>query len=141
MKKPRFVDAGVVSTNEGHVTLRWSLPEGSDATTSGLTFELEQSRDPGFGNLRLRHRGPERAVFVSGLLDGRNYFRVRAVPAGSPAGPWSEVLLVEVDYPSRGQVVLLLVVGCLVFAGTITAIVVGWLRTRVRKPAHSRASA
>ena len=139
--KPWFVGTGVVSTNEGHATLRWSLPEDVETTASGLTFELEQSRDAGFRNHFLRHRGPERAFFVSGLIDGRNYFRVRAVPAGSPAGLWSDVLVVEVDYPGRGQVILLLVVGCLVFGGTVAAIIVGWLRTRHRRLAENRASA
>jgi hypothetical protein len=142
MHKPRFVDGGVVFTNEGHATLRWSLPEQVDTTASSLIFELEQSRGPGFEDHRLRHRGPERAFFVSGLTDGRNYFRVRAVPAGSPAGPWSDVLVIEVEYPDRGQVILFLVVGCLVFGGTIAAIVSGWLRTRHRRlAAGNRASA
>jgi hypothetical protein len=137
--EPQFTVADVISTNEGHATLRWSLGDYADDTTD-VTFELQQSRDREFGNHRLRHEGAERALFVSGLRDGRTYFRVRATLDGSPPGPWSDPLVVEVDYPSRDRVVLLLAVGCLVFLATVATIVAGWLRNRRPRPAAYRAS-
>lgn len=138
--KPRFADSGVVSTNEGHATLRWSLPGGDDPDTD-VAFELQQSRDREFSDPHGRHAGPERAFFVSGLRGGRTYFRVRAAVPGSSAGPWSDPLVVEVDYPGRSQVILLLVVGCVVFGATVVAITVGWARNRRSGPAGDRAGA
>ena len=126
---PSFLDGAVVSTNEGHATLRWSL--GKDRPASGnVSFEVQQSRDAGFRNHRVLHEGPERSLFVSGLNDGSTYFRVRAIRETGPPGPWSDPLVVEVDYPGRGQVFLLLGVGCLVFLATVAAITTGWIRGR-----------
>lgn len=130
--KPRFTDGDRVSTNEGHATIHWELPGGVEGAAPEATFELQQSADPSFSDGHRRHRGPGRAFFVSGLKDGRTYFRVRTVSDGSATGPWSDALVVEVDYPDRGRVVLFLVIGSLVFLGTCAAIVSGWLRTHRR---------
>jgi hypothetical protein len=127
--KPRFGETEVVSTNEGHATLSWTLPSRGHLN-SNSDFQLQQSRDPGFANHRVRHMGPERSFFVSGLRGGRTYFRVRAVVDGSPPGPWSDTLVVDVEYPGNRQVVLLLAVGCVVLATTAAAILTGWARNR-----------
>jgi hypothetical protein len=134
---PRFVDGVAVSADEGHVVLSWTPAEGDDPAASRLIFELEQSADPAFGNHRLRHRGAERSFFVTGLPEGQVYFRVRAV-SGETAGRWSETIAVDVVYPGRLEVLALVSVGCLVFLATVTAILVGWARSRREEPAESR---
>lgn len=135
---PQFTDDGVVSGDEGHATLSWGPGEDVDPDRS-LTYELQQSRDAQFSNHRVRHEGPQTMFFVSGLRDGRTYFRVRAVRSGQTPGPWSAPLIVDVDYPGRRRVVLLLAVGCLVFFSTVATIVIGWRRSRVRDPLAGRA--
>jgi hypothetical protein len=125
---PSFTDGTAISTNEGHATLSWSLDD-EPALPGDVSFEVQQSRDAGFRNHRVLHQGPERSLFVSGLNDGSTYFRVRAI-RGAATGPWSEPLVVEVDYPGRGQVFLLLGVGCLVFLATVASIATGWMRDR-----------
>jgi hypothetical protein len=125
--RPVFETEQVLPADEGHATLNWSMSDGSDAA-DGLVYQLQQSREPAFGNHSLRHEGPESAIFVSGLRDGTTYFRVRAVQQGTPPGPWSETLEVEVDYPTRGHVLLLLSIGSVVFVATVIAIVAGWVR-------------
>lgn len=136
--RPLFAESELTA-DEGHVTMQWDLTEAVEQGRLGLTFELEQSDDPGFEDPRLRHRGAERSFFVSGLREGHTYFRVRAI-AGGVAGPWSDTLVVQVDYPGRGRVTGLVIVGCLVFLATVTAIIAGWLRfdrsrLRERRPA------
>lgn len=135
--KPRFVE-DEITTNEGHATIQWSLPGASDST-EGVVFALQQARDPDFQDQRLRHRGPGQSFFVSGLREGLTYFRVRA-SRSEAIGPWSDPLVVEVDYPGRGSVILLLAIGCLVFAATVVAIVAGWARHRDSR-GEARASA
>jgi hypothetical protein len=124
--RPQFAETEVTA-DEGHVTMQWELTEAVEQGSLGLTFELEQSDEPGFEDHRLRHRGAERSFFVSGLREGQTYFRVRAI-AGGVAGPWSDTLAVEVAYPGRGRVIGLVIVGCLVFVATVVTIVLGWLR-------------
>jgi hypothetical protein len=135
---PSFLGAELQSTSEGHATLSWTLPAESGPEGTELRFELEQSNDPAFTNHRLRYEGPGRSVFVSGLLEGRTYYRVRSRSSGAVPGPWSDPLVVEVSYPGRGQVLLLLAVGCVVFVCTAAAIVTGRLRYRPRSPAGKR---
>lgn len=125
---PRFAAGRSLTTSEGHATLEWSVPSGGGGEE--LSFELQQARTPDFSDPGVRHRGPEDSFFVSGLESGRTWFRVRALADGSTAGDWSAPLVVEVDYPHRGQVIGLLVAGCVVFLVTVGTIVTGWLRFR-----------
>jgi hypothetical protein len=128
-----FEGPEVVSAEEGHTTLRWILP-GLGERGAPVTFELEQSQHPDFANHSLRYAGSERAFFVSGLREGRTYFRVRALRAGAPPGDWSGPLVVDVDYPDPVQVTVLLSVGCLVLLATVAAIALGWHRHRSSRP-------
>jgi hypothetical protein len=124
---PRFTAEDDVAASEGHATLAWTVDAkpGND-----LVFELQQSRSRDFSNHRVVHDGVEDAYFVSGLREGATYFRVRAVRSDAGAGPWSETLVVRVEYPGRGQVVVLLAAGFVVLAATVAAVVFGFLRSR-----------
>jgi hypothetical protein len=127
---PRFVNeapAGHVQADEGHVTLSWTLP-GFEAAEE-CRFELERSWDAGFADPRRLHDGTESTVFLSGLKAGPTWFRVRGIH-GDRAGPWSPALVVDTEYPQRSQVLVLFVVGCIVFAATVAAILLGWARHR-----------
>jgi hypothetical protein len=137
--RPRFTNTGDARIEEGHAVLSWTVAGEVDAADD-LFFELHESRDPGFGNHQVLHSGPESVVFVSGLKQGTHYFRVRALQGGT-AGPWSDAMTVEVDYPGRKQVLVLLVVGCLVFVATVIAILVGWMHHGKPERAADRAHA
>jgi hypothetical protein len=136
---PLFLaEADAVPTSEGHATLAWEMPGDAQRGVPDLTFELQQSTEPGFPSPRLRYAGPDWALFVSGLREGETYFRVRARDANGTVGPWSQPITVDVAYPGRGQVLLLLAVGCVVFVATTAAIVAGRLSDREPPPGRER---
>jgi len=123
----RFTAPGLPSfeTNEGVVNLAWEGPEG-------VTFELQQSSDPGFSasETRTRYQGADPGSVVSGLPAGSHHFRIRAINADGTAGEWSAPLEVRVDFMATGWVVTLLIAGAAIFLATLTAIITGHLRTR-----------
>jgi hypothetical protein len=121
----RFNDREPVNTREGHATLSWTVADRED---KDWRFEIQQSFVEGFDNAEIRNPGGDRSMFVSGLPDGTNYFRIRAVAAGGATGDWSEPLLVVVDYHGRGLVLTLFGVGCLVFVATVVTVLAGHRR-------------
>lgn len=126
----RFENAGPVSTTEGHATLRWTLEEVEEGKGDAVRFEIQQSFDADFSSAEMRDPGRDRAMFVSGLPEGSNYFRVRAIDIegeGAP-GAWSEPVIVVVDYPDRNLVTGLFGVGLVVFIATVGSVIVGHLR-------------
>jgi hypothetical protein len=118
--------ASPVTANEGHLRLSWK-PEGE---VPDLSFELERSLNADFREVTPRKVGADRSSYVSGLRQGENYFRVRAVTAAGDAGPWSEALVVRVDYPSRRQVFVLMAVGAVLLIATVVLILTGHARRR-----------
>jgi hypothetical protein len=119
---------------EGHLVLRWNPPQDGDADRDGthgsmLRYELERSREPGFPDGDIRPVGVDRAAFVSGLPPGEIHFRVRALDGDGEPGPWSEPVTVAVEYPSRGRVRGLLLLGLGVFLATVALVVFGHLKT------------
>lgn len=115
---------------EGHVVISWALPGEADGGTPP-DFVLEQASTPEFSDAVVRYEGRDLASFLSGLPEGRFHFRVRAVDGGN-AGPWSVPLVLDVDYPKSGMVLVLMTVGTVCLAVLITAILVGARRTSAR---------
>ncbi|MFQ5890992.1 MAG: hypothetical protein ACE5JR_13250 [Gemmatimonadota bacterium] len=85
-------------------------------------YVLER-RSPGGSVPEIRRVG-EAATFIAGLPEGTTQLRVRAV-SGDAMGPWSEPLLIDVSYPSRGLVRTLALLGSLLLAATVLLIIVG----------------
>lgn len=111
-------------TREGHVTLDWEEMEGQ-------VFQVQKATRPDFSDARVLLRGHGHALFVSGLERGSNYFRIRALDEdGGDHGAWSETLEIQVDYPTRAEVIGLMAVGSAVFLILVTAIIGSFLRDR-----------
>ena len=118
-----------VLAKEGHLRLSWQLKEGEEVA-SALTFQLERSVQADFRSAVRLETGPDRASYLSGLRQGENYFRVRAVNAEGEAGPWSAALMVRVEYPSPGRVFPLMAVGAVLLVATVALILTGHARRR-----------
>lgn len=74
-----------LTTSEGHVALEW----GGDRDL--LEYELQSATEPHFIEPIRLYQGTDRTSFMSGLSDGRHFFRVRARSSeGDIWGPWSE---------------------------------------------------
>jgi PDZ domain-containing secreted protein len=105
-----------VTSEDGTLELEWSQEKGDTNT-----FTIERGANPSFEQSLLVYQGPDTATFVSGLPEGRHYFRLR-----EGAGPWSDsVLIVEVEFVSGTFVVILLSAGTLCLIFLVTALVQG----------------
>jgi hypothetical protein len=122
-----FDQTGTITTTEGHATLSWTVRDAEDPT---LEFELQDSDHADFSSAHTRYRGPDRASFVSGLPAGKTWFRVRVTEIDR-AGPWSEPIAINVEYPSRSLLRRLLALGAIVFVATVLTIVAGHRRREV----------
>jgi len=121
---------GPVATTEGHATLEWSADDGAAETR--WSFQLQEAETRAFEDTFIRYEGPDRASFVSGLHEGKTWYRVRVVGEDGATGPWSDPIAVAVDYPADVLVVRLMGLGLVVLLATAGTIVTGHFRTRVR---------
>jgi len=92
-------DEPVPATSDvGTVQLAW---DPADATPDGVevVFELQESQEADFAESLRRYLGEDRASFVSGLPDGRYYYRVRQREGEDGEwGPWSSLVAVDVEH-------------------------------------------
>jgi len=93
-----------------------------------IPYELQQSDDPAFEDAVTRYEGPDLAFFASGLPEGSHYFRVRAMAEDGRHPGWSPVMEVQVHYPSRERVLVLLSVGGLLFLVLVGVVMIGHWR-------------
>lgn len=107
------------TSHDGRVKLIWTNA-GADAV-----YTLEQARDKTFSTNKKIYEGPDRASFVSGLPDGRYYFRVR-----SESHSWSPALELHVRHHSLSLAFSLFGVGALVFILTVLVVLRGAARTK-----------
>lgn len=121
---------------EGHLVVQWEpVVEGEvlDVEPGAFRYELRLSSlkdGPDVPlDLQTLSVGDDRASFVSGLPGGPMQIRVRAVTRDGRTGPWSPPLRVEVNYPSRRTVALLMALGSLLLVATVVVIVTGHRRT------------
>lgn len=110
---------------EGHLVVRWRADEDAE----DLRFELQISSKNDFTGERTRSTGRDRSSFLSGLAPGQTRLHVRAVSADGNPGPWSEPLLIHVEYPSSRMVIGLMSLGSLLLLATLIIIVIGHRRS------------
>lgn len=101
----------------GHATLSWSLQTPS----SSPSFKLEESKSADFsGKTRVLYEGENRSSVISGLPDGKRFYRVRARAAqDAPWGKWSRIQAFDVKHYSLEFAFMLFASGAFVFACTL----------------------
>jgi hypothetical protein len=148
-KPPSFTVAGKEEgdkhyvASEGYAELTWRLGDSDEQaeqlqeTIDSLpeaekpAFELQQADAREFENPRTVYEGRDLASVISGLREGKYFFRVRGKSAdGEVISPWSQVETIVVEYPAYqnfwglpvlwwqlggGFLVFLLTIGFLVF--------------------------
>ena len=119
-------DMPSLSTVEtGYVRLEWSRAV-SEEEVSIPWYELQQSSHEDFSDPVHIYHGPDRASFVSGLSEGKHYFRVRLnVKDENIKGAWSESAVVQVKYQSMALAWTLFGTGSAVFLCTAMVILFG----------------
>jgi len=91
-RDPPRLEVDSVGTTEGHVQLVWDR-----APEEGLEYELQEAGSEDFGDALVRYRGPQMRSFVSGLLEGTWYFRLRSREPGGDWSAWSEPVEVVIE--------------------------------------------
>jgi len=121
-------DRELVSSN-GAQLLSWSGPSEADAT---LEYELQESTSAEFDAPETRYRGTLPSWYISGRLDGRSYFRVRARELSDDGeevagawSDWSEAQVLRVEHHDTRLAVALFIVGALVFTATAATAFLG----------------
>lgn len=107
----------------GYYRLNW---ESADID---LVIELQQADNPAFTDAELRYRGRDTASVVSGMQDGKWYYRARSV-TDSNISPWSDTVAVKVAHHSLPRAWLFFGLGALVFAATLLLIIRGTEQNR-----------
>lgn len=129
-ERPTWVGAAELESANGAQLLEWTGPEDS----TSYEYELQESSTPSFAAAETRYRGTLASFYVSGRLEGRSHFRVRARPIeGTAVGPWSawstsRVLVVEHHQP--GLALALFGLGAAVFLITAVTVWIGARGTR-----------
>ncbi len=110
-----------LSSKEGHVSLKWA----SDRESEMLVYELQTATDAGFSEPLQLYEGGDDALFMSGLEEGRYFFRVRGRHIDNDAwGPWSPSVELVCDHHSFVLMWTLFASGGLMFVLIVSFIVV-----------------
>lgn len=127
---PVFINEPELSSNSGYLSLNWDYSDSVD-----IAFVLEVSGDSLFKEARVIYEGPDRATFISGLEDGKYFYRVQAVD-GNQSSSWSAMTRVVIEHHSLPFALFLFAVGMTVFAATVGIIVQGNRQIETTNPKH-----
>ena len=86
--------------------------------------ELQQADNPAFTHATLRYSGPDRASVISGMPNGKWYYRVRTLDDLDP-GPWSKPVEVTVAHHPLSRAFMFFALGVAVFLATVVLILRG----------------
>lgn len=111
-----------LESQAGSSSLTWRAEHTSGPEP---TYELQRSREPTFKDPKTLYRGPDQGRFVSGLLDGSYYFRVRARQGDAAWSDWSKPQELVVTHWSRTRALSLMAIGALVFIATAFVVLRG----------------
>lgn len=111
------VSASPALSSDGVVRLTWS-------GGSGQPVEIERAESASFDQPRLLYRGTDGATVISGLSNGRYFFRGRVHHADGNYSPWSRVA-VEVEHHSLARALGFFALGSFVFLATLILIISG----------------
>jgi hypothetical protein len=106
----------------GHFRLSWKLGENSDDRE--ISFIVQQSSEENFNNPKLIYTGLDQQSFLSGLDNGRYFYRVGTAESENEM-IWSGVTMVEVRHYPLSMAYSLFVLGAVVFISTTVMVVKG----------------
>lgn len=107
-----------VESNTGYTRLSWDK-------TSNAGFELQQSSSRSFKEMLSIYKGRNNTVFISGLKNGRYFYRVRSLKDKPSKGSWSDIKELRVVHHSLKTAFFLFLLGLTAFVFTIIVIFKG----------------
>lgn len=116
-----------------------SEPQSKQTLPQKWKYQLQRDdRSEEFQHATTVYRGKDAASFVSGLSDGKHYYRVRIIDTkGQSVSPWSEKKTVVVDYHSWTLTWILFATGATIFFILVAVLVIG---SRKEKSSQSEQS-
>lgn len=122
----------VNETNSGRIEIVWRIEHNPDDLDS-VIYELQEAGDSLFATSKVKYKGPDLATYVSGLANGRYYYRVRSFnKTRDQYSDWSPTVLVKVQHHSLGLAFTLFSIGAVVFILTVLVVVVGAYKNPVK---------
>ena len=103
----------------GFVTVSWAAPGEIVGSAEVVEFQLEEGRDEAFANRRLRYQGTQTSSVISGLRDGKYFYRARYRVDDHPWSDWSPASEFDVEHHSIRLAGSLFGVGGVVFAAIL----------------------
>lgn len=115
-------------TSSGSIKLSWRS-EATDTDAENAEFTLERATQADFSDAKLYYHGPDLATYISGLANGRYYFRIREIGKSGMESAWSPPVEVVVEHHSLSLAFALFGIGGLVFILTVLVVLRGASRT------------
>ena len=115
-------------TNSGSIKLTWRS-RATNTDEKNTRFELERATLPGFSDASIYYAGPDLATYISGLANGKYYFRIREIAPNGKTSVWSAPVEVVVKHHSLSLAFTLFGIGGLVFILTVFVVLRGASRT------------
>jgi hypothetical protein len=115
-------------TNSGSIKLTWES-RATNTDEENTTFELERATQPDFADASPYYTGPDLATYISGLANGKYYFRIREIAPNGKMSAWSAPVEVVVEHHSLSLAFTLFGIGGLVFILTVFVVLRGANRT------------
>lgn len=106
----------------GYYQLSWR-PGLDGAPSKIFHYELQQAVETDFKTTKIIYQGTDRASVISGLPNGKYYYRVRVIRQASSPGAWSEPVCIEVHHHSLVKALWFFATGAVVFFMTLFFIV------------------
>ncbi len=121
---PFSLHADPTDSSDGTVTLSWSAADGEQVY-------IERGIDAGFVHPVVIYRGTDSASVITGLTDGRYFFRGRLERDGTPLSDWSKPVSVTVTHHSLNRALLFFALGAVVFLATLLLVIYGARREKI----------
>jgi hypothetical protein len=105
-------------SNDGVAVLSWSLSQQTSVV-------VQKSQDPDFSQPTTLYRGSDSASVITGLMDGKYFFRARSEYPDGSFSAWSETVSLSVEHHSLAKATLFFAIGGIVFLATMLLITFG----------------
>ncbi|MEZ4375593.1 MAG: fibronectin type III domain-containing protein [Polyangiaceae bacterium] len=115
-----------LESQAGSATLNWKAEHTGGPEP---TYQLQRSADASFSDPKTLYTGPDQGRYVSGLLDGSYYFRVRARQGDTAWSAWSKPQELVVTHWPESRALSLMGIGALVFLATAFVVLRGTAKT------------
>ncbi|MCA9647376.1 MAG: hypothetical protein H6718_27100 [Polyangiaceae bacterium] len=124
--QPKLLGDPRIESQAGSTTLTWGAEHQGGPEP---TYQLQRSVDPAFSDPKTLYTGPDQGRYVSGLLDGSYYFRVRARQGDAAWSAWSKPQELVITHWPKTRALSLMGVGALVFLATAFVVLRGTARS------------